>query len=332
VVGGTERQRRDKKVARGKREARSLWKLKKTIAGPEGRQNFMPSLQSKLIVVLLRLIRMKRTVNRMRQRVESGDRTYTEPSPRLHRKHHITKRTVDGHLVWTIAPKQIPGAKQILYFHGGAYVNSFASQHWAFMSKLVDHLHCTLTAPNYPHAPEYHVHDVFEFLTPLYLQLAAETGAENVTFMGDSSGGGISLALAQHLRENGLPQPRNIILLSPWLDATLSNPEIEAYDKLDPFLGVDGLKYAGAAYARNVDPKSYLVSPVYGSLQDLAPVTLFIGTHDILFPDCRKLRDRAAAEGVRLNYREYDGMVHDWMLGPLPEAKHVLAEIVDQLR
>lgn len=304
----------------------------------------MPSLQSKVIVVLLRLMRMKRTVTRMRQRVENGERTYTEPSRRLHRKHRILKRDFNGHLVWTIAPREaaVRGAsssvgnsragKQIIYLHGGAYVNSFASQHWEFMSKLVDALGCTVTAPNYPHAPEHHVHDVFEFLLPLYLELSCEAGSANITLMGDSSGGGISLALAQRLREDGLPQPGNIVLLSPWLDATLSNPEIAAIDKIDPFLGVDGLKYAGAAYARNVNPKSYLVSPVYGSFKDLAPVTVFIGTRDVFLPDCRKLRERAAAEGVTINYREYDRMVHDWMLGPLPEAKQVLREIVELLR
>lgn len=292
----------------------------------------MPSLQSKLIVVLLRLMGWKRTSNRMRERVESGVRTYTEPSPRLQRKHRISKRDVNGHLVWTIAPKENSGRGQIIYLHGGAYVNSFASQHWSFMSKLVDRLRCTVTAPNYPHAPEFHVRDVFEFLLPLYLEVAGAAGAENVTLMGDSSGGGISLALAQRFREDGLLQPGNVILLSPWLDATLSNPEIAIVDRTDPFLGVQGLQYAGAAYARDVDPKSSLVSPVYGSLKDLAPVTVFIGTRDIFLPDCRKLRDQAAAENVKLNYREYDGMVHDWMLGPLPEAKQVLIEIENQLK
>lgn len=292
----------------------------------------MPSLQSKVIVVLLRLMRTKRTVNRMRQRVENGERTYTEPSRRLHRKHRIEKRDVNGHLVWTIAPKDNGCDKQIIYLHGGAYVNSFASQHWEFMSKLVDALDCTVTAPNYPHAPEYHVHDVFEFLLPLYLELASGARSENVTLMGDSSGGGISLALAQRLREDGLPQPRNVVLLSPWLDATLSHPEIVSVDKIDPFLGVDGLKYAGAAYARDVDPKSYLVSPVYGSFRNLAPVTVFIGTRDLFLPDCRKLRERAAAEGVSIDYREYDCMVHNWMLGPMPEAKQALREIVELLQ
>lgn len=292
----------------------------------------MPSLQSKVIVVLLHLLRMKRSVNRTRQRVESGKRTYTEPTRRLRRKHCITKRSVNGHLVWTIAPKENACGKHIIYLHGGAYVNSFASQHWEFMSKLVDALRCTVTAPNYPHAPEYCVHDVFEFLVPLYLEIAGEAGAGNVTLMGDSSGGGISLALAQRLREDGLPQPGNVVLLSPWLDAALSNPEIAAVDKIDPFLGVEGLKYAGAAYARDVDPKSYLVSPVYGSFKNLAPVTVFIGTRDVFLPDCRKLRARAAAEGVTIDYREYDQMVHNWMLGPMPEAKQAFREIVDQLR
>jgi acetyl esterase/lipase len=291
----------------------------------------MPSIQSKAINVLLRIMRMKRTVNRMRQRVESGDRTYSEPSKRLHRKYLIAKRTINSHLVWTIAPKQNASESHVIYLHGGAYVNSFAPQHWDFMSKLVDMLGCTVTAPNYPHAPEHNVHDVFALMLPLYNELAAVAGSANVTIMGDSSGGGISLALAQRLREDGHAQPGHVVLLSPWLDATLSNPEIAGFDKIDPFLGVEGLKYSGAVYARDVDPKSYLVSPVYGSLKDLAPVTLFIGTRDILYPDCRKLRDKADAEGVRLDYREYDQMVHNWMLGPMPEAKHAIAEIVETI-
>jgi monoterpene epsilon-lactone hydrolase len=267
----------------------------------------------------------------MRQRVESGERTYSEPSNRLHRKHLISKRTINGHLVWTIAPKQNASGKHVIYLHGGAYVNSFAPQHWDFMSKLVSMSSCTVTAPNYPHAPEHNVHDVFALMLPLYNELAANAGSSNITIMGDSSGGGISLALAQRLREDGHQQPGHVVLLSPWLDATLSNPEIAEFDKIDPFLGVEGLKYGGEVYARDVDPKSYLVSPVYGSLKDLAPVTLFIGTRDILYPDCRKLRDNAHAEGVRLDYREYDQMVHDWMLGPLPEAKHAIKAIVETI-
>jgi len=288
----------------------------------------MPSLQSRGVEVLVRLLRWKRASNRMRQRVESGQRTYTEPKRRHRQKYEVTQRDFRGHLVWTIAPKQNSSGKHIIYLHGGGYVNSFASQQWNFMCRLVDALGCTVTPPNYPHAPECYVHDVFDFLLPLYDEVASVAGSANVIVMGDSSGGGISLALAQLLREKGREQPAHVVLLSPWLDASLSHPEVPAYDKIDPFLDMEGLKYAGALYMRDVDPKHYLVSPVYGSLEGLAPITLFIGTHDILFPDCRKLRERAEAEGVNLNYREYEAMLHDWMLISLPESKQVLREIV----
>jgi acetyl esterase/lipase len=289
----------------------------------------MPSVQSRVAVILVRLLRWKRASNRMRQRVESGKQTYTEPTRRQRRKYRVEKRDFRGHLVWTIAPKQNTGNRQILYLHGGGFVNSFASQHWNFMTRLIDALGCTVIAPNYPHAPEYCVHDVFNFLLPLYEDVAGAAGSANVTVMGDSSGGGISLSLAQRLREDGREQPGHVILLSPWLDASVSNPEIPAFDKIDPFLGMEGLKYAGRVYARDVDPTNYLVSPVYGSLKDLAPISLFIGTRDLLIPDCRKLRDRAEAEGVKLNYREFDAMLHDWMLISLPESKQVLKEIVE---
>lgn len=289
----------------------------------------MPSIQSRVVEFLVRLLRWKRASNRMRERVESGRTTYTEPTRRQRRKYRVTKRDFRGHLVWTIAPRENAGRKHIIYLHGGGFVNSFASQQWNFMCRLIDALGCTVTAPDYPHAPKYYVHDVFDFLLPLYDEVVAAAGSANLTVMGDSSGGGISLALAQLLREKGREQPANVILLSPWLDASLSHSDIQAFDKIDPFLGFEGLKYAGALYARDVDPTNYLVSPVFGSLKGLAPVSLFIGTRDMLYPDCRKLRDNAEAEGVKLNYREYESMLHDWMLISLPESKQALKEIVE---
>ena len=166
----------------------------------------MPSIQSKFLNVILYLIRMKKTVNRMQERVEKGERTYSEPPPILYKKHLVTTQLENGHKVWTISPKQIPGNKHIIYLHGGAYVNSFSPQHWTFMSKLVERLNCTVTAPNYPHAPEYSASDTNQMVFDVFRKLATVAGAANITMMGDSSGGGISLALAQRLRDEQLEQ------------------------------------------------------------------------------------------------------------------------------
>ena len=69
----------------------------------------MPSIQSRVVEVLVRLLRWKRESNRMRQRVESGQTTYTEPTRRQRRKYHVTQRDFRGQAVWTITPKQNQG-------------------------------------------------------------------------------------------------------------------------------------------------------------------------------------------------------------------------------
>jgi len=63
-----------------------------------------------------------------------------------------------------------------------------------------------------------------------------------------------------------------------------------------------------------------IVSPVYGDVRGLAPVTLLTGTRDLLYPDARRLAERMQAEGQAVELWEYPDMVHAWMLLPLPEA------------
>ncbi|MEO0565438.1 MAG: alpha/beta hydrolase, partial [Chloroflexota bacterium] len=57
---------------------------------------------------------------------------------------------------------------------------------------------------------------------------------------------------------------------------------------------------------------------------------VFIGTHDLFLPDCRKLVEVLGAANVPVNYYEYRNMIHDWMLVVnLPEAGVVMTQLVD---
>lgn len=292
----------------------------------------MPSLKSRIIKVVLRLKRMKKRVARAQELIESGrrERLDDKPSGRIYEKHCVSTREFKGRTVWTITPKESASEKYILYLHGGGYVNGFSALHWQFMSNLVSALGCTVIAPDYPLTPEHQVEDVFDMVFPLYQELLVAAGASNVVVMGDSAGGGIGLALAMRARDEDIAQPSDIVLLSPWLDATMSNPDVQKIDRFDPFLDVKGLQYLGKIYAGEADPTNYLVSPIYGSLKNLAPVTLFIGTHDVFVADCRKFKAKAEAEGIHVDYHEYESMVHVWMLMRLPEAKKAAKAIVDK--
>jgi acetyl esterase/lipase len=147
--------------------------------------------------------------------------------------------------------------------------------------------------------------------------------------MGDSAGGGFILAFAEYLKTLGLPQPRNIIMLSPWLDITMSNPLIEKYEHLDTALSAEGLRVNGLAWAGALDPKSYLVSPIFGDLTGLGKMSVFVGTHEIFYPDCLELGRKLNALGIEHNFFEYKGQGHVFPAMPIREAEIAIGQIAD---
>ena len=217
--------------------------------------------------------------------------------------------------------------KQIFYLHGGAYVMHPANGHWNFLDELARNANATVIVPIYPKAPNHQYKEAFDKVLPIYRNLIAEIDSKNITIMGDSAGGGFALALSQLLLEKGLPQPGNIILLSPWLDITMKNPDIPALEEKDPMLGAYGLVQMGKAWAGDSDPSIYLLSPINGEVKGLGKISLFVGTHELFLPDARKFKDMAAAQGVMINYFEYPKMNHVFPLFPIPEANKARNQI-----
>ena len=149
--------------------------------------------------------------------------------------------------------------------------------------------------------------------------------------MGDSSGGGLALSFAEHLNALGLPQPAQIIVLSPWLDISMDEPFPEELDKLDPSLQREYLTQAGQNWAGGADVHDYRLSPIYGDVSNLAPITLYIGTHEAILPEARKFKTLCEQKGAALDYREWEEMNHVFVLYPIPEAKRAQDEIIDIL-
>lgn len=284
------------------------------------------SIQSKLLTFLLKMIRIKTKCLNVADEISAGSfkSMRTEPTAAQLKRFNIEKYTIDGIKVWQASPKHGASNQHVLYLHGGAYVHGFARQHWNFIFQLAQNTKCTVTAPDYPLGPDYTVDDAITMGNSLYASLVQQGGAENLTVMGDSAGAGLALSLAQQALHSNTPQAKHLVLISPWLDASLSNPEIEAVNRIDPFLSAEGLAKIAHIYAGTHEVTNPLISPIFGDIKGLAPTTLFIGTHDIFIADCRKFRDRAVIEGLKLNYHETENMIHAYALFGIPEAKEPL--------
>jgi acetyl esterase/lipase len=246
-------------------------------------------------------------------------------------KFNVGHASYDGMDCYILTGGDEPEKRQILYLHGGAYINQPVNWHWTFLNKLSKKIDVTIMVPIYPKAPYHRYDESFEKVLTVYEDLLTQTKPEDITFMGDSAGGGFALALAQMLLERGLPQPGNLILISPWLDLTLSNPEIPEFEKKDPMLARYGLAEIGKLYAGDTDPNHYMLSPINGEIKGLGQITLFIGTHDILCPEARLFRDLAAEQDVFINYFEYQMMNHCFPLFPIPEAEEAMGQMIEIL-
>jgi len=220
-----------------------------------------------------------------------------------------------------------PSMKRILYLHGGSYVEQPRLAHWLFLDQLVKETHAIAYVPIYPKAPVHQFQESYEKVLELYHLLLKNAKAQDVYFMGDSAGGGLALGLSQYLLVHRIPQPARTILLSPWLDITMENPGITNLERKDPMLLKNHLIVMGKAWAGGMDPHDYRVSPINGPLKGLAPITLYVGTHELFLADARKLRIRALAQGVSFDYHEFPKMNHVFPVFPIPEARKARRQI-----
>jgi len=289
----------------------------------------MSSLQSKIMTSILKLSGIKSSISKKFEsgRFHEGD--MNEPPKSLGSKLSITKTQVNHRNVFTLSTINEGTKTKVLFLHGGAYIQGFARIHWDFFRSLIKETGCTVIAPDYPLAPEFTFKDSFEMLKPIYKDLISNGGSENLILMGDSSGGGFALALAQQIKAEGIPLPKRIILLSPWLDITMGNPELRIIEPNDPVLEIKGLIKAGKAYAGDEDPHHYLLSPINGELGGLPRISIFTSTRDILVADARRFKRISKEKGIIIDYFEYEEMVHDWILLYLPESKQAIRQIAE---
>jgi acetyl esterase/lipase len=253
------------------------------------------------------------------------------PPARLARSLELATTDLNGVSVYDVQPPGVTPARWVCYLHGGSYTFEITPVHWRFISDMVKATSAGFTVPIYRLAPEMVAEQTVPAMTDLVERIIDQRGAESVTLMGDSAGGGMALAVAQQLRDRG-KQPNRIVLISPWLDVTLPEPKAREIEPHDVMLSVDGLRYCGGLYAGALEPTDPRVSPLYGEMTGLAPVDLFIGTHDVLYADVPSLVKAMERDGTQLRVHEGPKLLHDFPLLALPESREARATIVDLVR
>jgi epsilon-lactone hydrolase len=146
--------------------------------------------------------------------------------------------------------------------------------------------------------------------------------------LGDSAGGGLTVALLLRLRDQGLSLPAAAVLLSPFVNLTASAPSFETNAERDPLVSRALIQMMAGAYVQGGDLGDPFASPVFADLQGLPPMLIQVGNAEVLLDDARQLADNAKEAGVDVTFEPWEDMVHVWHFYPwLPEARQAAERI-----
>ena len=219
----------------------------------------------------------------------------------------------------------------IFYIHGGYYVYQMGSEQTALMNRLTRQTNSLAVIPMYPLAPFHTAESGHELMLRLYEQVCSENPGKKIILMGDSAGGGYSLALAENLAQHGMEQPDELVLLSPWVDVTMNNPEIADYADADPMLTVTMGRMSGEAWAGSLSTDDWLVSPINGDMSQLKNVSIFVGTRELFYPDDTLLYEKLK-DNPKVKLYVGQGQNHVYPVYPTLEGRIATETIADIVR
>ncbi|WP_271600488.1 MULTISPECIES: alpha/beta hydrolase fold domain-containing protein [unclassified Bradyrhizobium] len=299
---------------------------------PAGRDP-APSLQSRLFNLLLRQLPYKQQLASAEAVQAHVQKLALEPASfeptGLGRGVDAMLTKMGGWPVYYTAPSSgHEGCNFVMFLHGGGYINEIVPAHWRFVGQMTREADVVCVVPIYPLAPRATAKDVVPATAELLRMLLEDAGEAKVTVVGNSAGAGLALAACQWLRDRGHRQPNRLMLISPAADASLGRPEQAEIAVRDPIQDIPGMIEAARLYAGELDVGHPFVSPLNGAFRALAPMTIFSGTRDLLYPDSVDLAVRARAAGVPVELHLWRDQPHNYALMPTPEGRRARAMIL----
>lgn len=203
----------------------------------------------------------------------------------------------------------------LLHCHGGAFFAGSSRTHRALSSELAARANVKVYMLDYRRAPEHPYPAALDDVKSFYHYLINEGWKPDQIFLGGDSGGcTLALALALELRDNGQQLPAGIIMISPYVDITLSSPSLHNNIKRDPMVKSYALRRGGEGYRGKLKANDPRISPIFANLKNLPPLLIQAGSEEILVDDAIKLAKRAQEFDVTTELHIYENMWHNFQM------------------
>lgn len=147
-----------------------------------------------------------------------------------------------------------------------------------------------------------------------------------IAVCGRSAGGNLGAAMLLKARDEGLPMPACLVLLSPQVDLTESGDSFQTNQMIDVILPRP-LMQNNMLYANGRDLDEPYLSPLFGDLHGLPPAFLQTGTRDLFLSNTVRMHRALRKAGVSAELHVFEAMPHGGFSGSTPEDRELEAEV-----
>ncbi|MEZ5895371.1 MAG: alpha/beta hydrolase [Parvularculaceae bacterium] len=232
-------------------------------------------------------------------------------------------------------PAAVTPGRTIYYLHGGGFVFGSPASHRHLTFSLAKTARAPVFSLDYRLAPEHPCPAAIDDAYAGWCWLLEYGAAPEEIFVGgDSAGGGLALALMQRLAERKMAMPGGVFVYSPWTDLTVSGASLDTNERTDFMFTAEAIRRTAAHYVGALAPDDPRPSPLFGSFRDFPPTLTFASNDEVLLDDSLRLKDAMVRDGVAVELRRADGLVHVWPLfcAFMPEGARTVAETAKFIR
>jgi len=287
------------------------------------------SLTYYIILLVIRLKGLKKDFSKDPidfKKIRKGDVRF--PTGKFFRRNIMRTFKISDSLITEIGLNR-NSDKLLIFIHGGAFISGPAQHHWNSVKKIAKQTKYKIWMCDYPKSPENKISEISKNIDSIYDIALEQFQPNKISFIGDSVGGTLIASLTQRLIVKDIKLPEKIILITPVMDASISNPDIEKIDDIDPMLSKIGVLSAKRMCVENGDLKNVMISPLFGNFNKFPRTILFLAENDIFYPDQKLAVKKIVDAKINLELIEGKNMPHIWPFLPvMKEAKTSLNEII----
>lgn len=219
---------------------------------------------------------------------------------------HVEHVRLGGRPTERVSVGPVSDSATVLYLHGGGYTVGSPLTHRSLAAYLSRETGCAAQVPDYRLAPEHPFPAALEDAEAAFLELvAAGFRPERIAVAGDSAGGGLSLALAERLRDRHGLTPAALGLIAPWTDPN----EVPTRNR-DLVINKPWSRACAAAYLGGGDGQDAGYAPLLGDLRGLPPTYVQADKAELLHDQCTRLVAQLRAASVPTEFTETEGLWH----------------------